>query len=57
MRKHSPPNVQVKAAGGIRTLDQTLEVRAVGVTRIGATKTIEILEECKKRLGNGTKGS
>ncbi|MEK7396190.1 MAG: deoxyribose-phosphate aldolase [Candidatus Poribacteria bacterium] len=52
MRKHSPPNVQVKAAGGIRTFDQTLEVRAVGVTRIGATKTIEILEECKKRLGN-----
>ena len=50
MRKHSPPNVQVKAAGGIRTLDQTLEVRAVGVTRIGATRTIEILEECKKRL-------
>jgi len=51
MRKYSPPNVQVKAAGGIRTFDQTLEVRAVGVTRIGATRTIDILEECKKRLG------
>ncbi len=51
MRKHSPPQVQVKAAGGIRTLDALLEVRAIGVTRVGATRTVEILEECKKRLG------
>lgn len=50
MRKHSPPHVQVKAAGGIRTLDALLEVRAVGVTRVGATRTAEILEECKRRL-------
>ncbi len=51
MRKHSPPHVQVKAAGGIRTLDALLEVRAIGVTRVGATRTVEILEECKRRLG------
>jgi len=51
MRLHSPSHVQVKAAGGVRTLDQLLEVRAVGVTRAGATRTVEILEECKKRLG------
>lgn len=51
MRKHSPPHVQVKATGGIRTLDALLEVRAIGVTRVGATRTVEILEECKKRLG------
>jgi len=50
MRKHSPASVQVKAAGGIRTLDALLEVRAIGVTRCGATRTIEMLEECKKRL-------
>ncbi len=50
MREHSPPRVQVKAAGGVRTLDQLLEVRAVGVTRTGATRTVEILEECRKRL-------
>ncbi len=50
MRKYSPMNVQVKAAGGIRTLDQALEVKALGVTRIGATRTVEILEECKRRL-------
>lgn len=50
MRKHSPGRVQVKAAGGIRTLDALLEARAIGVTRVGATRTAEMLEECKKRL-------
>ena len=51
MRKHSPPHVQVKAAGGIRTLDAMLEARAIGVTRIGASRTSAMLEECRQRLG------
>jgi deoxyribose-phosphate aldolase len=51
MRRHSPPNVQVKAAGGIRTLDALLEVRAVGVSRLGATRTAEMLDDCRQRLG------
>lgn len=51
MRAHSPDHVQVKAAGGVRTLDRLLEVRALGVTRSGATATVAILEEWKKRLG------
>ena len=51
MRRHSPPSVQVKAAGGIRTLDALLEVRALGVTRVGATRTAEMLNECRLRLG------
>jgi deoxyribose-phosphate aldolase len=50
MRRHSPPQVQVKAAGGIRTLDALLEVRAVGVSRVGATRTAEMLDECRQRL-------
>jgi deoxyribose-phosphate aldolase len=50
MRRHSPPSVQVKAAGGIRTLDALLEVRALGVTRVGATRTAEMLNECRQRL-------
>ncbi len=50
MRKHTPPRVKVKAAGGVRTLDSLLEVRALGVSRSGATRTVEMLEECKKRL-------
>ena len=49
MRLHSAPGVQVKAAGGVRTLDDLLRVRALGVTRIGATATREILEEAKSR--------
>jgi deoxyribose-phosphate aldolase len=51
MRKHSPANVQVKAAGGVRTFERVLAVRALGVTRIGATATKAILDECKQRLG------
>ncbi len=49
MRRHAPRHVQVKAAGGIRTLDALLEVRAVGVTRVGATRTVEMLEQCRAR--------
>jgi deoxyribose-phosphate aldolase len=51
MRKHSPASVQVKAAGGIRDLDGLLAVRAIGVSRVGATRTETILEECRRRLG------
>lgn len=50
MRRHAPPRVQVKAAGGIRTLAALLEVRAVGVTRCGATRTVEMLDECRRIL-------
>jgi deoxyribose-phosphate aldolase len=51
MRRCSPPQVQVKAAGGVRNFDRVLAVRAIGVTRIGATVTKSILDECKARLG------
>jgi deoxyribose-phosphate aldolase len=50
MRKHCKPSIQVKASGGIRTLDQILRVRELGVTRVGATATEAILEEAKKRF-------
>lgn len=53
MRKYAPRQVQVKAAGGVRTFDRLLEVRALGVTRVGATATVAILEECRKRLAGG----
>jgi deoxyribose-phosphate aldolase len=49
MRRCVGPQVQVKAAGGIRTLDALLEVMAVGVTRIGATATETMLEDFKAR--------
>ena len=50
MRAHSPAHVQVKAAGGVRTLDALLEMRALGVTRVGASRTQEMLDECRRRL-------
>ena len=51
MRRLSPPEVQVKAAGGIRDLDKLIEVRALGVSRVGASRTSEILDDCRRRLG------
>ena len=51
MRNHTAPQVQIKAAGGVRSLDDLLKVKALGVTRIGATATAAILEEAKKRFG------
>jgi len=50
MRKHTPARIQIKAAGGIRDLDALLAVRAIGVTRVGATRTEGMLEECRRRL-------
>jgi len=50
MRRHAPACVQVKAAGGVRTLQRLLEVRAIGVTRAGATATQVILDEARKTL-------
>jgi deoxyribose-phosphate aldolase len=54
MRKYSAPEVQIKAAGGVRTLDDLLKVKALGVTRIGATTTASIVEEAKKRFEQKT---
>ena len=51
MRAHSLAEVQVKAAGGIRDLDQLLAFRAAGASRIGASRTKFILEDCRRLLG------
>jgi deoxyribose-phosphate aldolase len=50
MRQHSPQHVQVKAAGGIQTLEMLLKVREVGATRSGCSKTAEVLSELRSRL-------
>ncbi len=52
MRANSPDTVQVKAAGGVRDLDKLLAVRELGVTRVGATATVVILDEVTKRLAD-----
>jgi deoxyribose-phosphate aldolase len=49
MRAAVGPTVQVKAAGGVRTLDALLDVIEVGCTRCGATATAAMLDEFKLR--------
>lgn len=51
MRQHAPPSVQVKAAGGIRDLATLLQCRSLGVTRVGASRTKQMLDQCRQRLG------
>ena len=54
MRKYLPEEIGIKAAGGLRTVDQVLEVYELGCTRIGATSTAALLEEWKSRLAAAT---
>ena len=42
--------VKIKAAGGIRTLDTALRMIELGVSRIGSTASVSIVEELKHRL-------
>ncbi len=49
MRANTSPHVQVKAAGGVRTLDALLAVMALGTTRIGATATAVIIDDFRAR--------
>ncbi|HRX81446.1 MAG TPA: deoxyribose-phosphate aldolase [Pirellulaceae bacterium] len=51
MRKHAAAHVEVKAAGGVRDYDGLLAVRELGVSRCGASRTKDMLDECRKRLG------
>ncbi len=50
MKENIGPKVKLKAAGGVRTLDQLLEVQAAGCSRSGATATAAMIEEAKKRF-------
>lgn len=49
MKESCGPDVQIKAAGGVRTLDEFLCVMALGVSRVGASATVAIMEEAQKR--------
>lgn len=54
MRANVGEKVQVKAAGGVRSLDALLAVIDAGVTRCGATATAAILDEFARRLEEGS---
>ena len=51
MRANVSEKVQVKAAGGVRTLEAILAVIDAGCTRCGATATAAILDEFEKGRG------
>ena len=51
MKKSVGPKVKIKAAGGVRTLDQLLAVQAAGCSRCGATATTAIMEDAFIRFG------
>ncbi|MCM8541871.1 MAG: deoxyribose-phosphate aldolase, partial [Lentisphaeraceae bacterium] len=53
MREVTNDHIEVKAAGGVRTLRDLLYVRSLGVTRIGATATAVILDEATEVLASG----
>ncbi len=57
MRTYALPHIQVKAAGGVRTLGRALEVRKLGCSRFGATATKSILEELKTGLSSSIENS
>ncbi|ADB16129.1 deoxyribose-phosphate aldolase [Pirellula staleyi DSM 6068] len=49
MRASCSPQVQVKAAGGVRDLDGLIRVRDLGASRCGATATAAMLDEYRRR--------
>lgn len=51
MKKSVGSKVKVKAAGGVRTLDQLIAVKEAGCARSGATATKVMMEEAVKRFG------
>lgn len=49
MKKSCGPDVKIKAAGGVRTVDEFLYVMWLGISRVGASATVAIMEEARKR--------
>jgi deoxyribose-phosphate aldolase len=49
MRRTVSSHIQVKAAGGVRTLDALIDVMNLGVTRVGATATKAIIDDFRAR--------
>ena len=50
MRKHAADHVQVKAAGGVRDAETLIKVKELGVSRVGASRTKEMLDQVRENL-------
>jgi len=44
--------LKVKAAGGVRTLDDLIAVQKAGCTRCRATATVAMLDKAKEQFGS-----
>jgi deoxyribose-phosphate aldolase len=49
MRENTHPSIEVKSAGGVRTLERAIKMKELGCTRIGATATKDILDKAKSK--------
>lgn len=54
MRRTVGPELGVKASGGIRTLDDLLQMLDAGATRIGASAGVKIVQEARARFGESS---
>lgn len=50
MKRMVGDEIRIKAAGGVRNLDTALTMIDLGVSRIGSTASVLIVEELKKRM-------
>lgn len=50
MKRMVGDEIKIKAAGGVRTLETALQMIELGVSRIGSTASVLIVEELKKRI-------
>lgn len=48
LRENLSPHVRIKASGGIRTVDQVIELIKVGADRIGTSSGVRIMMELEK---------
>jgi deoxyribose-phosphate aldolase len=49
LMKETAPNCKIKAAGGIRTAQQALEMLEAGADRIGTSSSVQIINEFKEQ--------
>jgi deoxyribose-phosphate aldolase len=49
LMRESAPGCKIKAAGGIKTAEQAIEMLAAGAQRIGTSSGVRIIEEFRKR--------
>ena len=53
IRHYLHPDIGIKASGGIRTLQQVVELVGAGASRIGTSTGVEIMQEYSRKLTSG----